>query len=543
MPKQMEHSDDARAALKRGIDLMAETVGVTLGPRGRNVVIDDDFAGPKVSSDGVTIAKEIVLEDAYENMGAQLLKEAASKTNDNAGDGTTTATVLAQAIIHEGFRNIAAGANPMLLKKGIDRGVGVMRDAIREMSQPVSGREQIGQVAALAAHDDEMGEIIADIIEKVGKDGVITVEESKGLEYEQEYVEGMEFDKGYISPYFATNQERMIAEIEDPFILITDKKISAVSELVPALEKIVQISKNVVIIAEDIEGEALATLVVNRLRGAFTALAIKAPAFGDRRAAMLEDMAILTGATVISENVGRNLDSITIDDLGRARRVVSTKDETTIVDGGGSAEAVAGRMSQLRSQIEDTTSDYDREKLEERLAKLSGGVAILKVGAATEVELKEKKQRIEDALGATRAAVDEGIVPGGGVTLVRAAEALDSLELETTDEQTGIRHPQDGVAGAAEAHIREYRGVGRGRSVGDAAARGIVGLQRGDGRVRRLAGARHSRSGEGDALGRGERGEPCGDGADDGVADNGHHREATARPASDAGLLRLGVGC
>ena len=439
MPKQMEHSDDARAALKRGIDIMAKTVGVTLGPRGRNVVIDDDFAGPKVSSDGVTIAKEIVLEDPYENMGAQLLKEAASKTNENAGDGTTTATVLAQAIIHEGFRNIAAGANPMLLKKGIDRGVVTMRDAIREMAQPVSGREQIGQVATLAAHDDEMGELIANVIEKVGKNGVITVEESKGLEYEQEYVEGMEFDKGYMSPYFATNQERMIAEIEDPYILITDKKISAVSELVPALEKIVQISKNVVIIAEDIEGEALATLVVNRLRGAFTVLAIKAPAFGDRRTAMLEDMAILTGATVISENVGRNLDSITIDDLGRARRVVSTKDETTIVDGGGSSEAVTGRMNQLRAQIEDTTSDYDSEKLEERLAKLSGGVAILKVGAATEVELKEKKQRIEDALGATRAAVDEGIVPGGGVTLVRASEALDSLDLPTADEQTGLR--------------------------------------------------------------------------------------------------------
>ena len=439
MPKQMEHSDDARAALKRGIDLMAETVGVTLGPRGRNVVIDDDFAGPKVSSDGVTIAKEIVLEDAYENMGAQLLKEAASKTNDNAGDGTTTATVLAQAIIHEGFRNIAAGANPMLLKKGIDQGVVVLRDSIKEMAQPVSGREQIGQVARLAAHDDEMGDLIADVIEKVGKDGVITVEESKGLDYEQEYVEGMEFDKGYISPYFATNQERMLAEVDDPYILITDKKISAVSELVPALEKIVQISKNVVIIAEDIEGEALATLVVNRLRGAFTVLAIKAPAFGDRRAAMLEDMAILTGATVISENVGRNLDSITIEDLGKARRVISSKDETTIVDGGGSPDAVTGRMSQLRAQIEDTTSDYDREKLEERMAKLSGGVAILKVGAATEVELKEKKQRIEDALGATRAAVDEGIVPGGGVTLVRTSESLDSLDLPTTDEETGIR--------------------------------------------------------------------------------------------------------
>ena len=439
MAKQLEFSDEARAALKRGIDIMTDAVGATLGPRGRNVVIDDDFAGPKVSSDGVTIAKEIVLQDPYENMGAQLLKEAASKTNDKAGDGTTTATVLAQSIIHEGFRNIAAGVNPMLLKKGIDRGVAAVRASIEETAQPVAGREQISQVAALAAHDEEMGRLIAEVIEKVGKDGVITVEESKALAYEQEYVEGMEFDKGYISPYFTTNQDRMIAEIDAPYILITDKKISAVSELVPALEKIVQISKNIVIIAEDVEGEALATLVVNRLRGAFTVLAVKAPAFGDRRKAMLEDMAILTGAAVISEDVGRSLDSITPADLGRARRVVSTKDETTIVGGGGSEDAITGRMNQLRAQIEDTTSEYDREKLEERLAKLSGGVAILKVGAATEVELKEKKQRVEDALSATRAAVEEGIVPGGGVTLIRAGNALDALAPPTSDEETGIR--------------------------------------------------------------------------------------------------------
>jgi chaperonin GroEL len=439
LPKQIEFSEDARAALKRGIDIMAETVGVTLGPKGRNVVIDDDFGGPKVSSDGVTIAKEIVLEDAYENMGAQLLKVAATKTNDYAGDGTTTATVLAQAIIHEGFKNIAAGSNPMLIKKGIDKGVAVVRDAIREMAQPVTGREQIGQVATLAAHEEEMGQLIADVIEKVGKDGVITVEESKGLVYEQEYVEGMDFDKGYVSPYLVTDQARMVADIDNPYILITDKKISAVADLVPALEKIVQISKNVVVIADDIEGEALATLVVNKLRGAFTVLAVKAPAFGDRRKAMLEDIAILTGATIISEDVGRSLDSVTIDDLGRARRVVSTKDDTTIVDGGGAEDVIAGRVGQLRAQIEDTTSDYDREKLEERLAKLSGGVAILKVGAATEVELKEKKQRIEDALSATRAAVDEGIVPGGGVTLIRASAALDSLDLPNADEATGAR--------------------------------------------------------------------------------------------------------
>ncbi len=439
MAKQLEFSDEARAALKRGIDIMTDAVGATLGPRGRNVVIDDDFAGPKISSDGVTIAKEIVLQDPYENMGAQLLKEAASKTNDKAGDGTTTATVLAQSIIHEGFKNIAAGSNPMLLKKGIDQGVAAVRSSIEEMAQPVAGRKQISQVAALAAHDEEMGSLIAEVIEKVGKDGVITVEESKALAYEQEYVEGMEFDKGYISPYFTTNQDRMTAEIDDPYILITDKKISAVSELVPALEKIVQISKNIVLIAEDVEGEALATLVVNRLRGAFSALAVKAPAFGDRRKAMLEDMAVLTGATLISEDVGRTLDSITPADLGRARRVISTKDDTTIVGGGGSEDAITGRMNQLRAQIEDTTSDYDREKLEERLAKLSGGVAILKVGAATEVELKEKKQRVEDALSATRAAVEEGIVPGGGVTLIRAASALDTLAPQTTDEETGIR--------------------------------------------------------------------------------------------------------
>ena len=436
MAKQLQFSEEARAAMKRGIDIMADTVGVTLGPRGRNVVLDKKFGPPQVCSDGVTIAKEIELEDPFENMGAQLLKEAASKTNDVAGDGTTTATVLAQAIIHEGFKNIAAGANPMALKRGIERGVVAMRDAIGDMSTPVEGRTQIAQVASLSAHDDEMGELIADVMEKVGKDGVITVEESKGLSYEQEFVEGMQIDRGYISPYFITDQDRMEASIDDPYILITDKKISAVADVLPALEKILQVGKNVVVVAEDIEGEALATLVVNKLRGTLNCVAIKAPGFGDRRKAMLEDMAILTGGQVISEEVGRKLDSVTVEDLGRARRIVASKEETTFVDGSGSEDDISGRINQIKAQVDETTSDFDREKLQERLAKLSGGVAIIKVGAATEVELKEKKNRVEDALSATRAAVEEGIVPGGGLAVLRASTALDGLAL-AGDEATG----------------------------------------------------------------------------------------------------------
>jgi len=424
--------------MKRGIDMMANTVGVTLGPRGRNVILDKKFGPPQVSSDGVSIVKEIELEDPYENMGAQLLKEAASKTADVAGDGTTTATVLAQAIIHEGFRNIAAGSDPMAIKRGIEKGVVALRNAVQEMATPVEGKQQITQIASLSAHDEEMGSLIADVMEKVGKDGVITVEESKGISYEQEFVEGMQIDRGYISPYFVTNQERMVAEIDDPYILITDKKLSSIQELLPALEKILQVGKNLVLIGEDVEGEALATLVVNRLRGTLNILAIKAPGFGDRRKEMLRDMAILTGAQVISEEIGRKLDSVTVEDLGRARRVVSTKDDTTFVDGSGSEDAIQGRIQQIKQQIDDTTSDYDREKLQERLAKLSGGVAIIKVGAATEVELKEKKLRVEDALSATRAAVEEGIVPGGGLTLIRASSALDTLKLEG-DEATGIR--------------------------------------------------------------------------------------------------------
>ncbi len=437
MPKQLSFGEDARAAMKRGIDTMADTVGVTLGPRGRNVVLDKKFGPPQVCSDGVTIAKEIELEDAYENMGAQLLKEAASKTNDVAGDGTTTATVLSQAIIHEGFKNIAAGANPMALKRGIDKAVVALRDRVEQMATTVEGKDKVAQVASLSAHDEEMGTLIADVMEKVGKDGVITVEESKGISFEQEFVEGMQIDRGYISPYFVTNQERMETDIESPYILITDKKLSAVSDLLPALEKILQVGKNVVVVAEDIEGEALATLVVNKLRGTLNVLAVKAPGFGDRRKEMLQDMAILTGGSVISEEIGRKLDSVTVEDLGSARRVIASKEDTTFVDGAGSEDAIQGRINQIKAQIEETTSDYDREKLQERMAKLSGGVAIMKVGAATEIELKEKKQRLEDALSATRAAVEEGIVPGGGVTLVRSQSALDALDV-ADDEKTGV---------------------------------------------------------------------------------------------------------
>jgi len=431
--------DDARKALKTGMDTLANAVKITLGPRGRNVILDKKFGPPSVCSDGVTIAKEIDLDEPYENMGAQLLKEAATKTNDVAGDGTTTATVLAQAIINEGFRNVAAGADPMALKRGIEKAVSKLRDRIKEMATPVSGsREQIAQVAALSAHEQGIGDLIAEVMEKVGKDGVITVEESKGLEYEVEYVEGMQIDRGYISPYFMTNSDRMESVIDDPYILITDKKISAVNDLLPGLEKVLQVSKNVVVVAEDIEGEALATLVVNKLRGTLSGLAVKAPGFGDRRKEMLEDIAVLTGGTVISEEVGRKLDSVTVADLGRARRVVATKEDTTFVDGRGDEQGIKDRIKQIKARIEDTTSDFDREKLQERLAKLSGGVAVIRVGAATEVELKEKKARVEDALSATRAAVEEGIVPGGGIVLLRIADALDGKGL-TGDELTGIQ--------------------------------------------------------------------------------------------------------
>ena len=437
--KKLVYAEDARKSLRTGIDILADAVKITLGPRGRNVVLDKKFGPPQVCSDGVTIAKEIELPDAFENMGAQLLKEAATKTNDAAGDGTTTSIVLSQAIIHEGFKNVTAGANPMAIKRGIDHAVVRIVAELQGMSQVVETRERIGQVASLSAHEDAIGETIAEAMEKVGKDGVITVEESRGLTDEIEYVEGMQVDRGYTSPYFITNSDRMEAVIEDAYLIITDKKISSVADLVPALEKLLQAGqKNVVIVAEDIDGEALATLVVNKLRGIMNVLALKAPGFGDRRKAMLEDIAILTGGTVISEETGRRLDSATIEDFGRARRISSTKDDTTIVEGHGSEEAIQARINQLKAQIEDTTSEYDREKLQERMAKLSGGVAVIKVGAATEIELKERKARVEDALSATRAAVEEGIVPGGGVALVRAQRALDTIEGLTVDELVGV---------------------------------------------------------------------------------------------------------
>ncbi|TAK34381.1 MAG: chaperonin GroEL [Chloroflexota bacterium] len=435
--KQLVYDEEARRALRKGVDAVANAVKVTLGPKGRNVALDRKFGAPTVTHDGVTVAKEIELENPLENMGAQLLKEAATKTNDVAGDGTTTATVLAQAIVQEGLKNVAAGANPMLLKRGIEKAGEAVVEGVKGLSTPVSGKDEIADIASISAADREIGNLIAEVMDKVGRDGVITVEESKGIRYETEYVEGMQFDRGYISPYFVTNPDRMETEIDDPAILITDKKISAVSDFLPVLEKIAQTGKkDVVIIAEDVDGEALATLVVNKLRGILRCLAVKAPGFGDRRKEMLRDIAILTGGEVISEETGRKLDSATMHDLGGARRVVSNRDETTIVEGHGDANAIQARVKQIRAQIEETTSDYDREKLQERLAKLAGGVAIIKVGAATETELKEKKHRVEDALSATRAAVEEGVVPGGGVALILAAKALESVEL-TGDQATG----------------------------------------------------------------------------------------------------------
>ena len=437
MAKQLLFDEVARRSLKKGIDRLADAVRVTIGPKGRNVVLDKKFGAPTITNDGVTIARDIELEDPFENMGAQLLKEVATKTDDVAGDGTTTAVVLGQAMVNEGLRVVTAGANPMIVKRGIERAVEVIVEEIKKTARPVETREQIAAVAAISAADPEVGEIIAEVMDKVGKDGVITVEEGQSLGLEKEYTEGMQFDRGYISAYFVTNPDRMEAVLEDPRILITDRKISSVQDVLPALEKAVQLGKPLVIIAEDVDGEALATLVVNKLRGTIQVLAVKAPGFGDRRKEMLRDIAILTGGTVISEEIGRKLDSVTHEDLGTARRVVATKDDTTIVDGGGSPEAIKARMTQIKAQIEETTSDYDREKLQERLAKLAGGVAVIKVGAATEVELKEKKHRIEDALSTTRAAVEEGIVAGGGVTLVQAIPALDSLKLEG-DEAVGV---------------------------------------------------------------------------------------------------------
>ena len=437
MAKQIIFGEEARKSLKNGVDTLTDAIRVTLGPRGRPVALDKKWGAPSVLNDGVSIAKEIELPDPFENMGAQLVKQAATKTNDQCGDGTSTSTIVAQSIINEGFKNIAAGADSMALKRGIDKGVETLVDGLKKMSIPVAGKEQVAQVAAISAIDQDIGNLIADVMEKVGKDGVITVEEGKGLQFETEFVEGMKFDRGYISPYFITNAEQMRAELEDPYIIITDKKISAINDILPALEKIVQFSKNLVIIAEDVEGESLATLVVNKLRGTLSPLALKAPGFGDRRKAMLQDIAVLTGGTVISEEVGRKLDSVTVEDLGRARRVIADKDNTTVVEGKGRTKDIEARIKQIRAEIDISTSDYDKEKLQERLAKLAGGVAVIKVGGATETELKEKKHRVEDALSATRAAVEEGILPGGGVALLNALSSLKKLKLEG-DEATGL---------------------------------------------------------------------------------------------------------
>lgn len=437
MAKEILFNEEARRALGRGVDQLANAVKVTLGPKGRNVVLDKKFGSPTITNDGVTIARDIELPDPFENMGAQLVKEVATKTNDVAGDGTTTATVLAQAMIQEGMRNVAAGANPMILKKGIETAVKTLVEEIKKRSIKVSGKAEIAQVASVSAADEEIGGLIAEAMEKVGNDGVITVEESKGLQTALNVVEGMQFDRGYISPYMVTDPDRMEAVMDNPYILITDRKISAIADMLPTLEKVVKVGKELLIIAEDVEGEALATLVVNRLRGTFKAVAVKAPGFGDRRKAMLEDIAILTGGTVITEDMGRKLDSVELEDLGTARQVRITKDETTIIDGAGDKDVIAKRVNQIRAQVEETSSDFDREKLQERLAKLSGGVAVIEVGAATEVEMKDKKLRIEDALNATRAAVEEGIVAGGGTTFIDIIPALNTLEA-TGDVQTGI---------------------------------------------------------------------------------------------------------
>ncbi len=437
MAKQIIFGEEARHALKRGVDILANAVKVTLGPKGRPVALDKKWGAPTVIDDGVNIAKEIELPDPFENMGVQLVKEAATKTNDACGDGTTTSTILASAIINEGFKNIAAGAEPLNLKRGIEKATNAILDELERVSTPVKGKDQIVQVATITAKDTEIGNLIADVMEKVGKDGVITIEESKGTKYETEYVEGMQFDRGYISGYFVTDATRMEAAIEDLHVLITDKKISAISEILPSLERILQVTKNLLIIAEDVDGEALATLVVNKLRGTMNVLAVKSPGFGDRRKAMLQDIAILTGGTVITEDIGRKLDSINPEDLGRARRVVSDKDKTTIIEGKGSPKAIKDRIKQIKAQIEETESEFDKEKLQERQARLSGGVAVIKVGAATETEMKEKKHRVEDAKEATRAAIEEGILPGGGISLLNSLKVLDKLDV-CGDEATGV---------------------------------------------------------------------------------------------------------
>ena len=450
--KELQFNTDARAALKRGVDQLADAVKVTLGPKGRNVVIDRKFGSPTVTKDGVTVAKEVELKDAIENMGAQMVKEVATKTSDLAGDGTTTATVLAQAIFREGLKNVTAGTSPMAIKRGIDKTVTKIVEELKALSTPTKGKKEIAQVGTISANNDsEIGNLIADAMEKVGKDGVITVEEAKGMDTHLETVEGMQFDRGYLSPYFVTDPERMEAVLEDAFILIYDKKISSMKDLLPILEKVAQMGRPLLIIAEDVEGEALATLVVNKLRGTLRVCAVKAPGFGDRRKAMLQDVSVLTGGQVISEELGLKLENATVQDLGRAKRIVVDKDNTTVVDGAGDSDQIKGRINEIRSAIDKSTSDYDREKLQERLAKLAGGVAVIHVGAATETEMKEKKARVEDALHATRAAVEEGIVPGGGVALVRVREKLKNFKVEDADEQVGVQI----VFRAIEVPLRE----------------------------------------------------------------------------------------
>lgn len=450
MAKEILFNEDARRALSRGVDALANAVKVTLGPKGRNVVLEKKFGAPAITNDGVTIAKEIELEDHFENMGAQLVKEVATKTNDVAGDGTTTATLLAQAIIREGMKNVAAGANPMIIKKGIEAAVKKLVEEIKTSAKKVEGKDAIAQVAAISSSDEEIGQLIADAMEKVGKDGVITVEESKTMTTNMTVVEGMQFDKGYISPYMVTDADKMEAVLDDPYILLTDRKVSSIADIMPILEQIVKQGRPLAIIAEDVDGEALATIVVNKLRGTFKAVAVKAPGFGDRRKANLEDIAILTGGNVISEELGRKLESVTFEDLGTARQIRSTKEETTIVDGAGDKKAIAARVAQIKKQIAESTSDFDKEKLHERLAKLAGGVAVIEIGAATEVEMKEKKLRIEDALNATRAAVEEGIVAGGGTTFIDILSALDEIKLEG-DAKVGV----DIVKRAIEEPVRQ----------------------------------------------------------------------------------------
>ena len=473
MAKQIVFDETARRSLKRGVDRLAEAVKVTIGPKGRNVVLDKKFGAPTITNDGVTIARDIELEDPFENMGAQLLKEVATKTDDVAGDGTTTAVVLGQAMINEGIRNVTAGANPMQIRVGIEKAVAAVVAEIKKQSRPIDSRAEIAAIATISAADPEVGDIIAEVMDKVGKDGVVTVEEGQSLGLEKEYTEGMQFDRGYISAYFVTNADRMETVLDNPKILITDKKISAVPDMLPALEKAVQLGRPLLIIAEDVDGEALATLVVNKLRGTVQVLAVKAPGFGDRRKEMLRDIAILSGGTVISEEIGRKLDSVTVEDLGEARRVVATKDDTTLVDGAGAPEAIKARMAQIKAQIEDTTSDYDKEKLQERLAKLAGGVAVIKVGAATEVELKEKKHRIEDALSTVRAGIEEGMVAGGGATLLHCQAVLAKMKLDDADAQVGVdiirrslEYPIRQIADNAGAHGEVIVDQVRGMKVG-----------------------------------------------------------------------------